>query len=485
MGLLKGRRALKIKGLKKRWLLNSMLIMLVIVIVSIGAFTVAVSSNYYIGVQTSLENKAKTATDFFANYITKTYAEYYQSAYKYTEKFDERDKLELQFINTGGSVEVSTYGITAGTSPGTPEIAEALRTKEVCTWIGSSPTTGERIIAVSSPMIYSNGQVVGIMRYVSSLRDIDRQVILSVLGAVAIGALILLLVFMMNVVFIRSIVSPVQEITGVARRIADGGYGVKIESKYDDEIGELTDAINEMSLAISRSDKMKTEFISSVSHELRTPLTAITGWGETLMYDTEMSEDSQKGVSIMLKEARRLTRLVEELLEFTRISDGRFTVNITEIDVEAELEEAIFTYGELLRQEGMILEYEPAEEPLPMIAADPQRLKQVFLNVLDNAAKYGRDGKRIILSISLDAGADDMERDYAKITVRDFGPGIPEDELPHVKDKFYKGSSKERGSGIGLAVCDEIVKLHDGILKIENAQGGGVIVTVLLPVNKQ
>jgi len=141
-------------------------------------------------------------------------------------------------------------------------------------------------------------------------------------------------------IFIRSIVRPVQEITGVARRIADGGYGVKIESKYDDEIGELTDAINEMSLAISRSDKMKTEFISSVSHELRTPLTAITGWGETLMYDTEMGEDSQKGISIILKEARRLTRLVEELLEFTRISDGRFTVNVTEVDLEAELEEA-------------------------------------------------------------------------------------------------------------------------------------------------
>ena len=476
---------MKIKGLKKRWLLNSMVITLIVVIVAIGAFAVAVSSNYYIGVQTSLENKAKTAADFFANYITKTYAEYYQSAYNYTERFDERDKLELQFINTGGSVEISTYGITAGTSPGTPEINEAIRSKEISTWKGKSPTTGERIIAVSSPMIYSNGQVVGVMRYVSSLRAIDRQGALSVLGAVAIGLLILAFVFTMNMIFIRSIVKPVQEITGVARRIADGGYGVKIESTYSDEIGELTNAINEMSLAISRSDKMKTEFISSVSHELRTPLTAITGWGETLMYDTEMSEDSQKGISIILKEARRLTRLVEELLEFTRMADGRFTVNITDIDLEAELEEATFTYGELLRQEGMSLEYEPAPEPLPIMAADPQRLKQVFLNVLDNAAKYGREGKRIIVAISHEENYDDTGRDYAMITVRDFGPGIPEDELPHVKDKFYKGSSKERGSGIGLAVCDEIVRLHDGILKIENAQGGGTLVTVLLPVNKQ
>ena len=471
---------MKVKGLKKRWLLNSMLITFIIVLIGIASFTLAVSSNYYQGAQISLENKAKTATDFFANYITRTYAEYYQSAYRYTEKFDERDKIELQFISTRGKVEISTYGITAGTSPGTPDIQSAIDTKQISAWIGESPRTGERIIAVSSPMIYSNGQVVGVMRYVSSLRNVDRQVMLNVLAAAGFGVIIMFIVFVINMIFIRSIINPIQEIMGVTRRIADGGYGARIEKKYDDEIGELSEAINEMSAAISRSDKMKSEFISSVSHELRTPLTAITGWGETLMYDTEMSPDSQKGVSIILKEARRLTRLVEELLDFTRIENGRFTVNVSQIDVEAELEEAIFTYGEILRQESIELEYEPLDEPLPPLEGDPQRLKQVFLNVLDNAAKYGREGKRIIVTIGPHKGADG--KDYARITVRDFGPGIPPDELEHVKERFYKGSSKERGSGIGLAVCDEIVRLHNGSLIIENAPGGGTLVTILLPL---
>ncbi len=476
---------MKIKGLKKRWLLNSMLVTFVIVLVGLGAFAVAVSSNYYLGIQISLENKAKTATDFFANYITKTYAEYYQSAYKYTEKFDERDILELQFINSRGRVEISTYGITAGDSPGTDDITQAIETKKISVWRGKSPTTGERIIAVSSPMIYSTGQVVGVMRYVSSLKKVDKQVVLSILAAAGIGVLILVFVFTVNLFFIRSIVRPIGQIMSVTRRIADGSYGVLIENNYNDEIGELAAAINEMSIAISRTDKMKSEFISSVSHELRTPLTAITGWGETLMYDTEMSDDSKKGISIILKEARRLTRMVEELLDFTRMEDGRFTVNISQIDVEAELEEAIFTYGEILHQEKINLEYTPTDEGLPMIAADPQRLKQVFLNILDNAAKYGREGKRIIVDIGLERGYEGSDKDYVKITVRDFGPGIPADELPHVKDKFYKGSSKERGSGIGLAVCDEIVRLHRGILNIANAEGGGTVVTVLLPVNPQ
>ena len=144
----------------------------------------------------------------------------------------------------------------------------------------------------------------------------------------------------------------------------------------------------------------------------------------------------------------------------------------------AELEEAIFTYGELLRQEGMELHYDPDYTELPQITADPERLRQVFLNILDNAAKYGREGRRIDVRIW-------RSGEYVKISVRDYGPGIPEQELPYVKRKFYKGSSKERGSGIGLAVCDEIVTRHKGALDIENAPDGGVIVTVSLPAGSE
>ncbi len=458
-----------------------MVVTLLIVIVGVSAYAIAIHSYYYTGIQTSMETKAKTATDFFANYITKTSAEYYLSAYKYTERFDDRDKLELQFINAYGRVEVSTYGITAGTMPGTPDISEAIRTKKLAAWRGKNPETGERIIAVSSPMIYSTGQVVGVMRYVSSLKTVDRQVTLNIVAAIAVGIVIILVVILANMYFIRSIVTPVVEVTKMTRHIADGGYGGQIENKYDDELGEMVRSINEMSMKISQSEKMKTEFISSVSHELRTPLTAIAGWGETLMYDEDMSPDSQRGVAIILKEAKRLSTMVEELLDFTRIEDGRFTVNIEPTDIEAELEDALVTYGELFRQDNIALEYTPSDELMPTIPGDPERLKQVFLNILDNAAKYGKDGGRIVVTTDLIKEYANTGIDYIKITIRDFGPGIPSDELPHVKYKFYKGSSKERGSGIGLAVCDEIIKRHSGILTIENAPEKGVLVTIMLP----
>ena len=117
----------------------------------------------------------------------------------------------------------------------------------------------------------------------------------------------------------------------------------------------------------------------------------------------------------------------------------------------------------------------PYEGELPIISGDPERLKQVFLNILDNAAKYGGEGGKIVVSMTL-------KGDYINISIRDFGPGIPEDELQYVKMKFYKGSSTKRGSGIGLAVCEEIIGYHNGILELKNAEGGGLMVTIKLPV---
>lgn len=289
-----------------------------------------------------------------------------------------------------------------------------------------------------------------------------------------VGLSVILALILVNLHFIRTITGPVKALTDMARRISGGSYGIQADKPRDDEIGDLFDSINEMSAEIAQGERLQTEFISSVSHELRTPLTAITGWSETLAYDQAIQGDSRRGIAIISKEASRLTKMVEELLEFTRIQGGRFNLNMEKIDVSVELEDAVFTYGKLLRQDGMELIYQPQGEPLPLINGDAERLKQVFLNILDNAAKYGRGGGKIIVSLSSQDG-------YAVIRVRDFGRGIPADELPHVKERFYKGSSKERGSGIGLAVCDEIVSRHSGTLSIENAQGGGVLATVRLP----
>ena len=153
------------------------------------------------------------------------------------------------------------------------------------------------------------------------------------------------------------------------------------------------------------------------------------------------------------------------------------TLNMEMVDIRAEFEDTVFMYGSRLAEEGISLKYVDNDQEIPEISCDPQRLRQVFLNILNNAVKHGGDGKRIDAEIV-------YKDDYVVVCIRDYGPGIPEDELALVKKKFYKGSSKARGTGIGLAVSDEIVQMHGGELILENALSGGTRVTVRLPASQ-
>ena len=254
----------------------------------------------------------------------------------------------------------------------------------------------------------------------------------------AVCVLVLICFYMIYLLFWfwKNVSEPIDRLTEFAAEIASGSYGSKLEDRSDNEIGQLTDAINDMSEKVAQAEKARTDFISQVSHELRTPLTAITGWSETIKFDPAVQGDSLRGINIISKEAERLTGMVTELLEFTRIQDGRFNLRIGMIDIAEELEDALFTYGKLMKQAGMDVNYKAPDEDIPMIPGDAERLKQVFLNLLDNAMIHGGDGKIIDVSLERDGG-------YVKIYFRDYGSGIPEAELPHVKEKFYKGSSKK------------------------------------------
>lgn len=456
-----------------------MILVIALVVSFVVIFSVSFSIYCYSNLRVGLREKAKTTTDFFANYISQSYNEYYQSCIRFAQTFEEKNTLELQFISTSGKIVASSYGQWAGEAPKTADVAEAIATREMADFQGRNPSTGERIMAVSSPMLYVNGEVIGVLRYVTSLKNVDRQIAMAVGLAVLVGVLFIAFVLYSSRFFIRSILAPVSEITATAKRIAAGSYGAKIQKHLDDEIGELAETINDMSAKIAQSEKMQAEFISSVSHELRTPLTAITGWGETILSGDHIDPvETRRGMVIILREARRLTSMVEELLEFTRMQDGRFTLNMEDADLRAEFEDTVFMYGSRLQQEGIDLEYEESDEDIPEIPCDVSRMRQVFLNILDNAAKHGGEGKKITASIHHEGG-------QVVVRIRDFGPGIPEDELPHVKMKFYKGSSKARGNGIGLAVCEEIVTMHGGSLTLENAPGGGTLVTISLPSGEE
>ena len=466
--------ALHIRGLRERWLFSAALPILLLLVLAVALFSIGVQEYYYSAMRSGLESRARIAAETFSGYGVKSYSEYYRLASYSAETFEEKDTIELQFINTNGRVQVSSYGLTAGTLPGTSDIDAAVG-GEMASYQGRDPQTGENILAVSYPL-YFNSRVVGVLRYVTSLREAQHRVLMDSLLASAAALVCMVLIAASNAIFINNVVEPVAVVSDAARRISGGSYGIMIENRYRDELGELVDNINDMSMKISQAEKIQQEFISSVSHELRTPLTAISGWAETLSVDPGSNLDQTKrGLGIILKESRRLTTMVEELLEFTKMQDGRFTLRVESVDLAGELEDAVYTYFELFRQEGIEVCYTGPDDDIPPVVADSERMKQVFCNVLDNAAKHGGSGKRIDVSAA-------REGNGFVIRVRDYGPGIPEAELPFVKQKFYKGSSKARGSGIGLAVCDEIVRLHGGTFDIANADGGGAVVTIALPI---
>ena len=463
-------------GMRQRWLLYSAVVACVVGTMCVLLVTSLFSGNLYAAREADVFSYVDTAAAYFDQRVNKSESEYYDACVLYVQTCDTGDKLDLQFIDTSGTVVASSKDEKDGTVPATTEIMDAVSSRGVCKFTGKAPGSNERIMAVSAPLIATSGEVIGVLRFVTPTAYMDKQIVSVAVATLAVViAMIVILLLSINH-YVLSVLDPVKQIAEKARMIAGGSYGIQIPKKYKDELGELAETINEMSMKINQNEKTQTEFISSLSHELRTPLTAITGWSETLLQSDDLDENTQRGMKIIHREAGRLTEMVLSLLDYTRIQDGRMTLNMEMADLRSEFEDTVFMYGSRLEADGIHLEYLENEDDVPEISCDPQRMRQVFLNILDNASKHGGEGGRIDAEIC-------CVDDSVVVRIRDYGPGIPEDEIPLVKKKFYKGSSKARGSGIGLAVCDEIVEMHGGQLILENAPGGGTLVTVQLPVS--
>lgn len=467
----------KIKGLRRRWLINTAGSICAVGLICVVLITAVFTVGCYSSMESDMRLRAETTGAFLTETAAQSYEQCYQSCITYVKTFGNHNHTQLQFIHKNGEIIASSGGAGVGQILAADDFLDAISRADIAKAVGKDPLTGKRAMAISSPILLENGEVVGVLRYVTPTLQLYKKVILVACVALSVLALMVVTALFNGSYYVRFLLDALSQITEKAKMVANGSYGIQIQAQYDDEIGELAQTINDMSMQINRNEMTQTEFISSLSHELRTPLTAITGWSETLLSSDDLDENTRRGVKIILGEGKRLTEMVLELLDFTRIQDGRMTLNMELTDIRAEFEDTVFMYGSRLAQEGIRLEYLENDEEIPVISCDPKRLRQVFLNILDNAAKHGGEGKRIDADIT----ANDS---YVTIRIRDYGPGIPEDELSLVKRKFYKGSSKARGSGIGLAVCDEIVQMHGGELTLENAQGGGTLVTIELPASQ-
>ena len=387
------------------------------------------------------------------------------------EGYEDKDKIELMAISADDRVYITSSGFSPDENIKASDMTQAKDSDNGMAYSIFELPSGEKVIALTSVLSFKGCEYKA-LRMVSSMKNIDSQIFVLMSAVAAVFLLILLLIYLSGRFFIRSIVFPVIRIGEIARKIAKGDFTERIEKQTDDELGDLCDTINYMAQELSRTESMKNEFISSISHELRTPLTAIKGWSETLTAIDDR-DTFVKGMRVITSESERLSQMVEELLDFSRIQDNRLTLIMDRIDILAELGETVLIYQERARALGITLNYyEPTM--LPFVYGDKNRLRQVFINIVDNAIKYSDKGD----TVSVEAYEENGD---ICILVSDTGIGISKEDLPKVKTKFFKANHTRRGSGIGLAVANEIITRHGGTLNINSEEGVGTTVLMTLP----
>ncbi|MBR6070322.1 MAG: HAMP domain-containing histidine kinase [Ruminococcus sp.] len=463
------------KSITKRWLFNNLGVIVLALLVIEMVVIYAIQSYFYNSAKQYLVSKLNAVTSVLSIHSQDSSANFSAEMRNMLETFNEKDKIELMAVNAKGRVVLTSSGFSPDADTVMPDYEEAMEKGEG-SYTGRL-AGGEKILAVSAPVSSFNSEYSAV-RMVTSLTEIDNTIRGYILLVTVICTVIILIIVVTGLYFAGSIVRPIRQISGITSKFAKGDFSVRIANNSDDEIGELCTSINHMADELSSAEAMKNEFISSVSHELRTPLTAIKGWAETLMVDGGENPDTmKKGVGVIVTETERLSQMVEELLDFSRMQNGHFTLINANMDILAELGDAVLIYSDKARREQIEIIYDEPEM-LPFVYGDKNRIRQVFINIIDNAVKYSSPGDTVTIKA--------CEKDGKVIvSVADTGCGIKESDLARVKTKFYKANHTRRGSGIGLAVADEIIAMHGGTMDIASeGEGKGTTVTIALPAVK-
>lgn len=461
----------RLQKITKKWIARAFIVIVAALIIIELIAILVTRQGYYSSAQQQVYADAEIILSTLKNFSLDTDANYTQHTRELVENFSDKNLMELVLIDRNKRPVMSSSGFTPVYPGDMPDLTQALNSKNL---LGESTLeiAGEKVYCVSVASPSQSGDILA-LRLMASLEPADNQILKLSLTYIGIGLAALIFMLLTNLWFLHSILTPIAEVQETARKIAEGDFDVRIDNKYNDEMGDLCDIVNYMADELAQSENVKNDFISSVSHELRTPLTAIRGWGETLNDENLDRDTREKGLKVITKETERLSSIVEDLLDFSKIQNGRFTIKQEKMDILAELEEAVMVFSQRASREGISISYnEP--EMLPPILGDRNRVRQVFANILDNAIKYSEVGSQVSVTATEDNG-------YIVISVADHGCGIAADDLPKIKMKFYKANHTKRGSGIGLAVVDEIVSAHGGSFEIESELGFGTTVTVTFP----
>jgi two-component system, OmpR family, sensor histidine kinase MtrB len=317
-----------------------------------------------------------------------------------------------------------------------------------------------------------------------SISDDTRDTVIAVAIALVAGLLGALLLFTGVVVAMRR---PLEELVAAAGRLAAGDRSTRVEIGGVSETAALGTAFNEMAAELEleaserdQLDRMKDEFVLTASHELRSPLTSVQGFAELLMMERDSLTPNQvETVEIILDNCRHLVRLLNDLLDLARSDAGRLMIRPKPTELGPLVEDVVRSMRAQTDAAAQTLS-ERIEPGLPPIEVEPDRIRQILVNLVTNAHEYSPEGASIEVSVRV-ADAD------MRIDVTDNGPGIPPAQVEHIFERFVRGDAgltqRVGGTGLGLAISKSLVELHGGTLAVDSEVGRGSTFTVLLPLS--
>ncbi len=470
---------LHFEGLRKKVIKNYFIIIIITVTLFEGLFIFYVQNYYYDSVRQSLKSQVEYTNSVYNNSINNientTFDEKISNILE-KQRVVGGLKYAIQVINKDKYIIIDQYGIKKHEKIEAEDVDKALKSikdvKDLSPITHKIKSTNEHVMSISVP-IKINNVIEGAIRYSVSLNEIDATIFKLALGLIIAGIFILIIAISLSLRFAETIIQPLIELKEFANELAHGNFSIKLKdtSISDDEIGDLAKTFVYMASEIDKSEKLKEEFISSISHELRTPLTSIKGWSETLGYEGITRDELDLGLGIIQDETERLIKLVEELLDFSRLASDRIKLKIDTVNIKSL---AIGVMNQLKvksSEKDIRLNVAFENENIDLIQGDKDRLRQVLINLIQNSIKFTDEGGFINIIVSQD-------EEYTTIKVVDNGVGIEKENLEKVLDKFFQEDYNESGSGLGLAISNEIVKLHGGKMTLNSKKGVGTSITV-------
>ena len=467
---------LHFEGLRRRIIKYYFTIIIITIVLFEGMFIFYIQNYYYDSVEQSLTSHAAYTRDSYNTIYTES-SSFETKANSVIEKENMKanSKFSVQIIDKNKNLIIDQYGIRTNEKVEYEDVNRALAdSSNLVPYNYRVVDTNEHLMSISFPLKVNN-VIEGVVRYTVSLNEIDKTIFKLVLGLILAGVLILLITISISLKFAESLIQPLRELKEFANELAHGNYNIKLKNKKirNDEIGDLAQTFEHMAGEIDKSRRLKEEFISSISHELRTPLTSIKGWSETLGYENISKDELDLGLGIIQDETERLIKLVEELLDFSRLSSDRIRLQIDMVNIEALTKGVVNQLKVKAIENNIKLTYRFEVENLVTIQGDKNRLRQVLINLVQNAIKFTPPEGYIEIIVS-------QNEDFTTVKVKDTGTGIKSENLEKVLEKFFQEDFHKSGSGLGLAISNEIVKLHGGKIHIESEKDVGTIITFTL-----